>query len=330
MTTAVQFKHTSRHFGEVKAVDDVSLSIREGEFFALLGPSGSGKTTCLRLIAGFERPSSGQVNIFGENVLDIPPYKRNVNTVFQDYALFPHMNVRDNVAYPLMIRKMNKRDRYRLAEDTLSMVQLGDYGQRKPNELSGGQRQRVALARALVNQPKVLLLDEPLGALDLKLREEMQEELRTLQRTLGITFVFVTHDQSEALSMSDRIAIFNEGKIIQSGTPEDVYHRPNTAFVANFVGSSNVLSPAETAKFGYAPSFASLRPEAIKLVDSGGYEAMVRSKSFLGTATRLVLDSEGTRLVALVDHKEGSININEPVRISWNNEDLHVMEATDG
>ncbi|MBX2879446.1 MAG: ABC transporter ATP-binding protein [Granulosicoccus sp.] len=330
MTTAVQFENTSRHFGDIKAVDDVSLNIEEGEFFALLGPSGSGKTTCLRLIAGFERPTSGQVSIFGEDVREIPPYKRNVNTVFQDYALFPHLNVLDNVAYPLMIRKMGKQERYRQAEESLSMVQLGDYGQRKPSQLSGGQRQRVALARALVNKPKVLLLDEPLGALDLKLREEMQEELRTLQRSLGITFIFVTHDQSEALSMSDRIAIFNEGKIIQSGSPQEVYHRPGNAFVANFVGSSNVLSPTDSAKFGYAESSASLRPEAIRLADSGGYAAVVQSKSFLGTAIRLVLDCQGTRLVALVDHKDGTINVGQQVNVNWNRDDLHLMDTADG
>jgi len=329
MTTAVEFRNTSRHFGDVKAVDDVSFAIEEGEFFALLGPSGSGKTTCLRLIAGFERPSQGQINIFGENVLDIPPYKRNVNTVFQDYALFPHMNVLDNVAYPLMIRKMDKRERYRLAEDSLGMVQLANYGQRKPSQLSGGQRQRVALARALVNQPKVLLLDEPLGALDLKLREEMQEELRALQRTLGITFVFVTHDQSEALSMSDRVAIFNEGKIIQCGSAEDVYHRPCNAFVANFVGSSNVLSPAESKKFGYTETFASLRPEAIKLVDSGGFAAIVQAKSFLGSATRLILDIDGIRLVALVDHKDGNLKLDQQVTIDWDKHDLHLMNTAD-
>ena len=327
MTEAVQLLNASRYFGNVKAVDAVSLSIQEGEFFALLGPSGSGKTTCLRLIAGFERPTSGQIKIFGEDVKDIPPYKRNVNTVFQDYALFPHLNVLDNVAYPLMIKKVDKRERYVKAEETLSMVRLADYGQRKPSELSGGQRQRVALARALISRPKVLLLDEPLGALDLKLREEMQEELRALQQSLGITFIFVTHDQSEALSMSDRIAIFNDGKIVQSGSPEDVYQRPDNAFVANFVGSSNVLSPEESVRFGYANAPASVRPEVIRLVDSGGYSAVVKSRSFVGSAVRLVLDVNGTRLVALVNHRDAIIDVNQSVRVDWQKEDLHVMQS---
>ena len=227
----------------MKAVDAVDLDIRPGEFFAMLGPSGSGKTTCLRLIAGFEQPSDGHIEIFGERADGVPPYRRNVNTVFQDYALFPHLNVLDNVAYGLMVKGIGRAERLKSAEEALAMVRLPGYGARRPGQLSGGQRQRVALARALVNRPKVLLLDEPLGALDLKLRENMQEELKTLQKSLGITFVFVTHDQGEALSMADRVAVFNEGRIMQIGAPEEIYLRPNTRFVADFVGSSNVLSP---------------------------------------------------------------------------------------
>ena len=237
MTSAVSLQTVSRHFGAVKALDEVDLEVGEGEFFAMLGPSGSGKTTCLRLIAGFEQPTSGQIRIFGEAVEGVPPYRRNVNTVFQDYALFPHMNVRENVEFSLMLKKVDKATRGREAEAALELVKLGGYGERRPGQLSGGQRQRVALARAIVNRPKVLLLDEPLGALDLKLREQMQEELKALQKTLGITFIFVTHDQGEALSMADRVAVFNFGKLVQVGTPEQIYRQPNSRFVADFVGS---------------------------------------------------------------------------------------------
>src|SRR6218665_3837988 len=256
MTSAVSLQKVSRHFGLVRAMDEVDLEVQPGEFFAMLGPSGSGKTTCLRLIAGFEQPTSGHIEIFGETAEGVPPYRRSVNTVFQDYALFPHLSILDNVAYGLMVKGVGKEERGRAAEDALAMVKLPGYGVRKPGQLSGGQRQRVALARALVNRPKVLLLDEPLGALDLKLREQMQEELKTLQKALGITFVFVTHDQGEALSMADRVAVFNDGKIQQLGTPEDVYKRPQTRFVADFVGSSNVLPPAFVASLGYGSAYA--------------------------------------------------------------------------
>ena len=234
MAAAVSFQNVSRHFGTVRAVDDVSLDIGEGEFFAMLGPSGSGKTTCLRLIAGFDQPTSGHIEIFGETAEGVPPYRRNVNTVFQDYALFPHMRVLDNVAYGLMVKGVGKAERRQAAREALALVKLAGMEARRPAELSGGQRQRVALARALVNRPKVLLLDEPLGALDLKLREQMQVELKALQQQLGITFVFVTHDQGEALSMADRVAIFNEGKLVQVGTPRDVYERPETALRRRF------------------------------------------------------------------------------------------------
>ena len=227
------------------------------------GPSGSGKTTCLRLIAGFEQPDEGHIEIFGETAEGVPPYKRNVNTVFQDYALFPHMTVGENVAYGLMIKGVAKAEREAKAKDALAMVKLAGYEERRPAQLSGGQRQRVALARALVNGPKVLLLDEPLGALDLKLREQMQEELKALQKTLGITFVFVTHDQGEALSMADRVAIFNDGKIVQVGSPADIYERPRSRFVADFVGSSNVLSPEFAAATAAPPSGRACRPERI-------------------------------------------------------------------
>src|SRR5918992_5267002 len=243
MTIAVRFENVSRHFGQVRAVDQVTLDVAEGEFFAMLGPSGSGKTTCLRLIAGFEQPDAGHIEIFGETAEGVPPYRRNVNTVFQDYALFPHMSVGENVAYGLMIRGIPRAKREAEAREALAMVKLSGFESRQPAQLSGGQRQRVALARALVNEPKMLLLDEPLGALDLKLREQMQVELKSLQRNLGITFVFVTHDQGEALSMADRVAIFNHGKIVQVGEPQEIYERPRTRFVADFVGSSNVRPP---------------------------------------------------------------------------------------
>jgi putative spermidine/putrescine transport system ATP-binding protein len=227
----------SRHFGEVRAVDRVDLAIHEGAFFAMLGPSGSGQTTCLRLISGFDRPTSGHIRIFGENVEGVPPNRRSVNTVFQDYALFPHLNVRDNVAYGPRVRGVARAERERAADEMLELVKLGGFGGRKPGQLSGGQRQRVALARALVNHPRVLLLDEPLGALDLKLREAMQDELKALQQRLGITFVFVTHDQGEALTNADQVDVFNEGRNPQVGAPSEIYYRPRTRIVADFVGS---------------------------------------------------------------------------------------------
>ena len=225
----------------------------------MLGPSGSGKTTCLRLIAGFEQPTAGHIEIFGERADGVPPYRRNVNTVFQDYALFPHLNVLDNVAYGLMVKGVGKAERLKAAEEALPLVRLPGYGARKPGQLSGGQRQRVALARALVNRPKVLLLDEPLGALDLKLRENMQEELKLLQKSLGITFVFVTHDQGEALSMADRVAVFNDGRIMQIGTPQEIYQRPASRFVADFVGSSNVLPPDFVQRYSGQRRWGSLQ-----------------------------------------------------------------------
>ena len=228
MANAVAFENVTRTFGEVVAVDNVNLEIQDGEFFTMLGPSGSGKTTCLRMIAGFDRPTKGEIYLHGAKVTHLPPYERDVNTVFQDYALFPHMSVGDNIAYGLMIRKVAKAERRARVEKMLEMVRLTGLAKRRPAQLSGGQRQRVALARALVNQPRVLLLDEPLGALDLKLRQEMQSELKNLQQRLGITFIYVTHDQEEALSMSDRIAVFNHGKIEQVGAPATIYEQPAT------------------------------------------------------------------------------------------------------
>jgi putative spermidine/putrescine transport system ATP-binding protein len=326
MTFAVSFQKVSRHFGAVRAVDGVDLDIRPGEFFAMLGPSGSGKTTCLRLIAGFERPTAGHIEIFGARAEAIPPYRRNVNTVFQDYALFPHLNVVDNVAYGLMIKGVPKAARRREAGAALEMVKMPGYGDRRPGQLSGGQRQRVALARALVNRPRVLLLDEPLGALDLKLRENMQEELKTLQKSLGITFVFVTHDQGEALSMADRVAVFNDGRLMQLGTPQEIYGSPNSRFVADFVGSSNVLPPVLVERCAGQRRWASLRPEAVKIGAPGRLSATVVSRAYLGGATRLGLDVEGQRINALVPAGEALPAEGETVRLGFADEDLHLME----
>ncbi|MEO4040266.1 ABC transporter ATP-binding protein [Hoeflea sp. CAU 1731] len=326
MQVAVKLSGISRHFGEVRAVDEVDLEIAEGEFFAMLGPSGSGKTTCLRMIAGFDHPSSGEISLFGQSVIGVPPYRRNVNTVFQDYALFPHLDVAANVAYGLMIRGVGKATRMRQAEEALTLVRLSGYGKRKPSQLSGGQRQRVALARALVNKPKILLLDEPLGALDLKLREQMQEELKELQRSLGITFVFVTHDQGEALSMADRIAIFNHGKLVQTGTPTDIYHHPRNLFVADFVGSSNILPASLALKLSGRDSPASLRPEAIRIVGEVGYPATVLGESFLGATRRLTVNMDGTRLNILLPNQADAPPVGQEIRIAWDNARLHPLE----
>src|SRR4051794_36055066 len=240
-----------KEFGEVVAVDGVDVDIRRGEFFTMLGPSGSGKTTCLRMIAGFERPDAGRIELAGSDVTDLPPADRDVNTVFQDYALFPHMNVAENVGYGLKVRKVAKAERGERVEEALALVRLEGFGDRRPSQLSGGQRQRVALARALVNRPRVLLLDEPLGALDLKLRQQLQVELKRIQSEVGITFVYVTHDQDEALTMSDRIAVMDGGRVLQVGTPRDVYEEPESRFVAGFVGVSNLLElPVEAAREG--------------------------------------------------------------------------------
>ncbi|MEO5323504.1 ABC transporter ATP-binding protein [Mesorhizobium sp. CC13] len=329
MTPAVSFQKVSRHFGAVRAVDAVDLEIKPGEFFAMLGPSGSGKTTCLRLIAGFEQPTSGSISIFGERAEGVPPYRRNVNTVFQDYALFPHLNVLDNVAYGLMVKGVGKEQRLSEAEDALKLVQLPGYGGRKPGQLSGGQRQRVALARALVNKPKVLLLDEPLGALDLKLRENMQEELKALQKALGITFVFVTHDQGEALSMADRVAVFNDGRIMQVGTPEEIYQRPASRFVADFVGSSNVLPPDFVQRHAGQRRWGSLRPESIRVMrqaSGDGVAARVLSRHYLGAATKLALDADGLRLHASLPAGASVPDDGEHVVLAFSRDQLHLME----
>ncbi len=329
MTFAVKFNAVSRHYGAVRAVDAVDLEITEGEFFAMLGPSGSGKTTCLRLIAGFEQPTSGSIEIFGERAEGVPPYRRNVNTVFQDYALFPHLSVLDNVAYGLMVKGVDKPARHRAAEDALAMVKLPGYGTRKPSQLSGGQRQRVALARALVNKPRVLLLDEPLGALDLKLREQMQEELKSLQKSLGITFIFVTHDQGEALSMADRVAVFSDGKIVQAGSPAEVYGRPRTRFVADFVGSSNILSPEITETINGHRRWSSLRPEEVSIAPSGDKGALIAimvAAHYLGGTTRIVTEVGGQRIAGLVQAGESVPEPGARVRLAFDKSALHILE----
>ncbi|GLK74106.1 ABC transporter ATP-binding protein [Ancylobacter dichloromethanicus] len=335
-TPAVRLAGVVRHFGAVRAVDGVDLAIAPGEFFAMLGPSGSGKTTCLRLIAGFEQPDAGHIEIFGDTVEGLPPYRRAVNTVFQDYALFPHLSVGDNVAYGLRVRGIGRSERDRLAGEALAMVKLGGMEARRPAQLSGGQRQRVALARALVVRPKVLLLDEPLGALDLKLREEMQSELKGLQRALGLTFVFVTHDQGEALSMADRVAVFNEGRIVQVGPPEAVYERPATRFVAGFVGSANVLDARQSQALGGPARPCSLRPEKILLLAPGApgpdgavlVAAEVTEVSYQGPVRRVsARTSEGLALTAAVPAGTTGIMAGATVRLAVPKDAVRPMEG---
>lgn len=321
------FGGVDRGDGSVVAVDDVDLEIGEGEFFSLLGPSGSGKTTVLRMIAGFELPTAGAVLLDGHDVTRLAPYDRDVNTVFQDYALFPHMTVQRNVEYGLKVEGVGKVERRQRAAEMLDAVRLAGFGKRRPNEMSGGQRQRVALARALVNQPKVLLLDEPLGALDLKLREEMQGELKAIQRDVGITFVFVTHDQGEALSMSSRVAVFNNGRIEQVGTPRDIYERPATSFVANFVGTSNVLPAELSRQLLGVESPHTVRPERIRLaaelspLAAGeiGAMATIDDIQYLGAESRVRGQlADGTVLIASVSSNGlADVAIGHSLQMVW-------------
>jgi putative spermidine/putrescine transport system ATP-binding protein len=320
-----------RSYGEVVAIAKLDLDIVAGEFFTLLGPSGSGKTTTLRVIAGFEQPDEGHVELAGVDVTRVPPSERDVNTVFQDYALFPHMTVQENVEYGLRVKGMSRRDRRRKAAEMLERVRLPQVGSRKPVQLSGGQRQRVALARAIVNSPSVLLLDEPLGALDLKLRQEMQVFLKQLQRDLGITFVYVTHDQEEALTMSDRMAVFNEGRIEQIGTPADVYEHPQTEFVAGFVGISNVLERDGRR--------ITVRPEKILMRDDdgthGGETGVVREVVYVGMVTRFIVDLDsGGQLVVVRQNLETSSQqaLEEQgnrVRLEWRPEHTYEIPKED-
>jgi len=353
-------------YGDVVAVDHVDLEIRRGEFFTMLGPSGSGKTTCLRMIAGFERPDHGRVRLAGEDVTDVPPNERDVNTVFQDYALFPHMSVGRNVEYGLRVKKVPGAERKQRVDEALEMVRLGGYGDRRPNQLSGGQRQRVALARALVNRPRALLLDEPLGALDLKLRQQLQVELKRIQQEVGITFIYVTHDQDEALTMSDRIAVMDGGRILQIGPPNDVYDDPRSQFVAGFVGVSNVLElEVESVENGRAKlrlgprdditaivddgvrpgatAIVTIRPERIALDQvSEGVAATdcrasgrVRESLYAGPTTRFVVDLDGGgELVVVRQNAQTSFADAEelrgqPVTLRWASEFTRVIGTND-
>ena len=323
----IEIRNLAKSFGAVKAVDGVDLDINPGEFLTLLGPSGSGKTTVLRMIAGFETPDSGSVKLNGKDITYLPPYERDVNTVFQDYALFPHMDVISNIEYGLRVKGVEKKERREKALKALDQVRLSGYENRKPNQLSGGQRQRVALARALVNRPSVLLLDEPLGALDLKLRQQMQIELKELQREVGITFIFVTHDQEEALTMSDRIAVFDKGKIQQLDKPSTIYERPSNEFVAGFVGISNLISgKAAEEIIGQAGTFT-VRPEKIQLGKMAGQirsaEGTIKEVEYLGPSTRFLVELDaGVTLMALRQNThETSLEVealrNSRTTLSW-------------
>lgn len=321
---AISIRGVSKKFGDFTAVDNLNLDIRSGEFFSMLGPSGSGKTTVLRLIAGFDLPTSGTVLLDEEDVTNKAPFDRNVNTVFQDYALFPHLNVIENVEYGLRVRKVHREERRARALAALEKVHLADYSMRKPAQLSGGQRQRVALARAIVVEPKILLLDEPLGALDLKLRESMQIELKQLQRELGITFVFVTHDQDEALTLSDRIAIFNQGKIEQIGTPHELYEKPATEFVARFVGTANIFTSAQSQELFSVNKKTMIRPEQVEL-GATGLDATVLESIYLGSSIRFILKLGEAQVIAEVsasDDKAKTYRRDSAVKVKMSKTDL--------
>jgi spermidine/putrescine transport system ATP-binding protein len=360
---SVELQSVSKRFGDLLAVDDLSLELSGGEFFTLLGPSGCGKTTTLRMVAGFEQPSEGTIRIDGADVEQLPPHKRPTNTVFQSYALFPHMNVEDNVAFGLKRKRVARGEVGRRVAAELERVGLAAEAKRRPAQLSGGQQQRVALARALVNLPKVLLLDEPLGALDLKLRKGLQIELKRIQREVGITFVYVTHDQEEALTMSDRIAVMNRGRVEQVGDPEDVYERPATTFVAGFIGVSNlmpaVVAGSDEVRLEHGPAVrvpvdglppgerchAVVRPEKLRIEALGTegapgsnglprVEGMVESSVYLGTATQIVVDLGGdVRMTVLVPNASESERQRLPgggarVALSWEPEHMHVVRES--
>jgi putative spermidine/putrescine transport system ATP-binding protein len=335
----VQLESVTKAYGDVVAVDDLALEVAPGEFFTMLGPSGSGKTTTLRLIAGFELPDEGRVLLNGADVTRQPPYARDVNTVFQDYALFPHMTIGENVAYGMKVKRVARTERNTRTSEALELVRLGGLENRKPAQLSGGQRQRVALARAIVNRPQVLLLDEPLGALDLKLRQEMQIELKRIQQEVGITFVYVTHDQEEALTMSDRLAVFNAGRIEQVGTPAEVYEHPETEFVAGFVGISNVLERPVNGQ----PSRFTVRPEKIRVLEEheaaepGAHSetGRIRDVVYIGMVTRYTveLDEGGVLIVTRQNLETTSSEVLEArdkrVRLAWRPEHTYVIETGD-
>ncbi len=338
---AVRLSGVVKRFGDVAAVDGIDLEIADGEFFSMLGPPGSGKTTTLRMIAGFEVPTEGKIELHGRDITGVPPFDRDVNTVFQDYALFPHMSVGDNIAYGLMVRKVAPDERRRRLSEALRMVRLEGYEQRRPGQLSGGQRQRVALARALVNRPRVLLLDEPLGALDLKLREEMQIELKSIQQQVGITFIYVTHDQEEALTMSDRLAVFNNGRIEQVGSPAEVYEHPATTFVAGFVGTSNLLTGDSARAVVGRDGVFTVRPEKIRLADpdqapaadEGSALGRIREVVYIGPDTRYIvaLESGGELVVTRQNLETSSMEAlatrDQAVRLIW--KQRHVLSLAE-
>jgi spermidine/putrescine transport system ATP-binding protein len=360
-TSSVELRSVTKRFDRLVAVDDLNLELAQGEFFTLLGPSGCGKTTTLRMIAGFERPTEGEIRIEGEDVAQLPPHKRPTNTVFQSYALFPHLNVEDNVAFGLKRKKVDKAEIERRVAAELERVGLASHGNRRPAQLSGGMQQRVALARALVNFPKVLLLDEPLGALDLKLRKELQVELKRIQRDVGLTFVYVTHDQEEALTMSDRIAVMNRGRVEQVAVPEEVYDRPATTFVAGFIGVSNLMPATVTGSDevkldqgqtivthtnGFSPGdrcHAVVRPEKLRVeLGEGGHggadqprvEGVVASSLYLGTATQIAVDlGEGVRMTVLIPNADEDERQRLPgggarVGLSWEPENMHLVRES--
>ncbi len=356
--TVIEIDHVTKRFDAFVAVDDAHFGIRRGEFFSMLGPSGCGKTTTLRMIAGFEQPTEGAVRLEGSDVSRVPPYKRNVNTVFQQYALFPHMNVWDNIAFGLRSKRVAKAEIAKRVDEMLGVVRLGDFGKRKPAQLSGGQQQRVALARALVNYPSALLLDEPLGALDLKLRQVMQIELKRIQREVGITFVFVTHDQEEALTMSDRIAVMSEGRVEQIGTPEEIYQNPSSVFVAGFIGMANLLPVTVNGREGdqTVATFAGahrvtvpdagmvpgsdatlmVRPERVQLALAApegsrvGVPATVLDLVFQGPVVRVALEaSDGSAVVAHIgpDEELPMIRPGDPLWITWEPETAVLLHS---
>ena len=332
MVNSVKLNSISQNYGEVQALININLEIKDGEFFSLLGPSGSGKTTCLRIIAGFEPPNEGTVFLFNENVTTIPPYKRRVNTVFQDYALFPHMTVEQNVGYSLKIKGVSLEEYRKQVHEILRVVKLEGYTERKINQLSGGQKQRVALARALINKPKVLLLDEPLGALDLKLREQMQVELKSLQRQFNITFIYVTHDQQEALSMSDQIAVLNEGKIEQIGTPNKIYSSPNSSFVANFVGTSNIFDKSIAKEFFNIDSAFSIRPEKISLLinesdNQNSIDGKIVEKQFQGSFVKLIIETTfNKQLIVNLNQSNPNLSLGNEIKLGWSTEDIITLD----
>jgi spermidine/putrescine transport system ATP-binding protein len=356
MPVDLELRHVCKRFGEVLALDEVSLEIQRGEFVTLLGPSGCGKTTTLRIVAGLEHETSGAVLIRGEPVNHLPPYRRNVNTVFQNYALFPHFTVFQNVAFGLRLKRWPRAEINRAVEQALEQVHLTGYGERRPHELSGGQQQRIALARALVNQPAILLLDEPLGALDLKLRKEMQLELKRVHREVGITFIYVTHDQEEALTLSDRIVVMNASKVVQVGTPLEVYEQPQTTFVANFVGVSNILEASicaletDAPVIGVAPAFRfkkpvraklptgqpliiAVRPEKVRLTSGEGLKGQIEDVVYLGNRVISVVRLDTGTLVhaeSQAGSPNGGLTIGQPVAVGWHPSDCRLYDPAGG